>query len=108
MPFVVVITAAVIVNNSDDNARCFVSGLLFCCLSVALPKQALLAEELPVQLRRDTALTSQAALCYCESLSFLYLKLQMQTSSLSSFNKVVDKRALVCVASAVRYQSCNI
>lgn len=39
---------------------------------------------------------------------FLNLKLQMQTSSLPSFNKAVDKRALVCVASAMRYQSCNI
>lgn len=42
MPFVVVITAVVFVNNGDDNAWCFVSVLSF----VVLPKQALLAEEL--------------------------------------------------------------
>lgn len=29
MPLVIVITAVVIVNNGDDNARCFVSTVLF-------------------------------------------------------------------------------
>lgn len=47
MPFVVVITAIVIVNNSDDNAWCFVSAVPFVVFVFALIKQDLLAKELP-------------------------------------------------------------
>ncbi len=73
MPFVVVITAVVIVNNGDDNARCFVSALPF----VVLPRQGLLAEELP-QLQGSTFLTLRATLCHCDPL-FLNWKVKTQT-----------------------------
>lgn len=73
MPFVVVITAVVIVNNGDDNAWCFVSVLSF----VVLPKHGLLAEEL-LQQGRDTFLTLRTPLCYCDPLR-LNLKVKMKT-----------------------------
>lgn len=76
MPFVVIITAVVIVNNGDDNAWCFVPVLSF-VFFVVLPKKGLLAEEL-LQLERDTPLTLRAALCYCDPL-LLNLKSKMQT-----------------------------
>lgn len=72
MPFVVVITAVVIVNNGDVNAWCFVSVLSF----VVLPKHGLLAEEL-LQQEKDT-LTLRTPLYYCDPLC-LNLKLKIKT-----------------------------
>lgn len=100
MPFVVVIPAVVIVNNGDDNARCFVSCAPFCCLSVSLPKQGLLAEE-PLQLHGAAFLTLRAALRYrnplSRSLPFFFFEFETQDANPSSsfFNKAVNKRAAV-------------
>lgn len=78
MPFVVVITAVVIVNNGDDNAWCFVSVLSFVVFFCCSIQTGFVGRRAAAAGRETNFLTSRVALCYCDPL-VLNLKLKMKT-----------------------------